>query len=97
MKATDFERHPHSSPQVPTAPISNPARPYSPPSTLDRTPVLEPTPPRDDPPSRPPKPSPYMPNGERQVTAPVDPNKTIFQMHDEFTQAMEALKVDKNT
>ena len=109
---------PHSSPLVPSAPIGNPGRPLSPPSTLDRTPVLQPvvidrSPPCDEDgidsvlPPRPPKPKPYTGhNGQprtegapvgRQVAASLDPKKTIYEMHEEFTQAMEALKTEKMT
>lgn len=35
--------NPFSSPLVPTAPIENTSKPYSPPSTLDRTPILQPS------------------------------------------------------
>lgn len=107
----------HSSPLVPSTPINNPDRPLSPPSTLDRTPVLQPIKvmhstspsPREEDigsalPSRPPKPKPYASSepssghaiGTRQVAAPLDPKKTIYEMHEEFTQAIEALKT-KNT
>ena len=112
---------PHSSPLILSAPLGNPSRPLSPPSTLDRTPVLQPlvvdpSPPHDEDvidralPPRPPKPKPYGGhNGQlktegasvhpvgRQVAAPLDPKKTIYEMHEEFTQAMEALKSEKMT
>lgn len=91
---------PHSSPLVPQAPLSNPYRPLSPPSTLDRTPVLQPSPNREDSPHRPPKPQPYTAthNGEgRQVAAPLDSHKSIYKMHEEFTQAMKALKDERKS
>ena len=92
----DTHKPPHSSPLVPNVPIGNPSRPLSPPSTLDRTPVLQPT---DPTPQRPPN---YVTthNGEgvvRQVAAPPDNTKSIFEMHEEFTQAMAALKSDKRS
>ncbi len=100
----DSMKPPHSSPLVPQAPISNPHRPLSPPSTLDRTPVLQPSPSKDESgPSRLPMPIPYagmVHNGEgRQIAAvaPVDGSKSIYQMHEEFTQAMEALKNERQS
>ena len=40
--------NPFSSPLVPSAPLGNSAKPLSPPSTLDRTPVLQPVPSSDN-------------------------------------------------
>ncbi len=97
----DSHKPPHSSPLVPQAPISNPHRPLSPPSTLDRTPVLQPLANRESA-ARPPKPLLYGVghNGEgRQVAAvaPVDSHKSIYEMHEEFTQAMETLKNERQS
>ena len=117
---------PHSSPLVSAVPLSNSIRPLSPPSTLDRTPVLQPSQAtsilspllnieEERPPPRPPKTytnggldSILQPTGEhiasshpphgtsaRQIAAPLDPNKTMFEMHEEFTQAMQTLKNER--
>lgn len=108
---------PHSSPVI-TPTRLNPEKPLSPTSTLDRTPVLEPTPispSGDRPPPRPPKPGtsemgaaglhPFnmcsIPTPQRQVAAPpLDSNskkKSIYEMHEEFTQAMQALRSEKTS
>lgn len=100
---------PHSSPLA-TPVCINTVQPLSPPSTLDRTPVLQPvhagtlpaslgSKERHDPPS-----SQTLvdsasshPLMTRQLAAPPDPKKTIFEMHEEFTQAMEQLRSERTT
>lgn len=113
---------PHSSPVV-TSQV-NPKKPLSPMSTLDRTPVLQPTIVTSDG-SKVTADSATTGNGvaecplqtrysgleerlvdqatshpssgaKRQIAAPLDPKKTIYEMHEEFTQAMTALRTERN-
>ncbi len=125
---------PFSSPLVPHAPIEDPDRPLSPPSTLDRTPVLVPSPAHENeisviraekeiggfsetPPAyhqvnlpvptatQPPKseevadatilPSRHPPQANRKLVAPLDPNKTFMEMHQDFAEAMKTLNTNK--
>ncbi len=118
---------PHSSPVTTSSRVVNSQKPLSPVTTLDRTPVLQPTvvAPRDS--SVPPDPSLISsaengttgplrtpgagvdqhslideatshpsPNTKRQLAAPPNPKKSIYEMHDEFTQAMAALRSERN-
>lgn len=98
---------PHSSPLVSPLCI-NTSQPLSPPSTLDRTPVLQPThagtllsrplPPRSYKPPNDPSSSQILvdsasshPPVARQLAAPPDPKRSIYEMHEDFTQAMREL------
>lgn len=107
--APDSHKPPHSSPLIPSTPISNSQRPLSPPSTLDRTPVLQPTqklideevshmtPTLQDPQQNQSESS-CVQLGERetrQVTAPLNNKKSIYEMHEEFTEAIRALKNER--
>ncbi len=120
---------PHSSPVFTTSQV-NRQKPLSPVTTLDRTPLLQPTvvgqgdpPDTADPTSlvhlrdrngtsqvplqtraagldqRPmfdQAASHPSPSTTRQLAAPPDPKKSIYEMHDEFTQAMAALRTERN-
>jgi hypothetical protein len=110
----------HSSPLVPNVPIANTTKPLSPPSTLDRTPVLLPSPlsspedagttsttgetsaPRQNGavqregiglPSV--EPSSHPPLAPKKLAAPLDPSKSFLEMHENFTQAMKALNIER--
>lgn len=104
---------PHSSPLVSPLCI-NTFQPLSPPSTLDTTPVLQPThagtllsrplPPRSHrPPSDPPSSQILVdsasshPPVARQLAAPPDPKRSIYEMHEDFTQAMRELHSSRTT
>ena len=104
---------PHSSPLVSPLCI-NTYQPLSPPSTLDTTPVLQPThagtllsrplPPRSHrPPSDPPSSQILVdsasshPPVARQLAAPPDPKRSIYEMHEDFTQAMRELHSSRTT
>ena len=110
-------------------PRLNPGRPLSPPSTLDRTAVLQPSlpnsPPSDSEPSTLPPPSSDLTSSSsqsaavgrafevlgktsstvsassakpRQVSAaPLDSNKTVFELHEDFSRALGALHNSKNS
>lgn len=121
MQYTRTLPSPHSSPVIPPA-HNNPKKLLSPVTTLDRTPVLQPTTApsrkeqqpaqhspsdtspaatRTDPPL-----SQILVGGEsshppfsasRKTTAPLDTKKSIYQMHDEFTQAMSALQSERTS
>lgn len=119
-RSTHATMPPHSSPLMPSAPIRDPINPYSPPSTLDRTPVLQPSPShsssattttsaltsngsivtQDTGSSRtgvlmsPTEPSSHPPSA-RKLAAPLDPNKSFIEMHEDFTQAMKALTAER--
>ena len=100
---------PHSSPMVIPACI-NTVQPLSPPSTLDRTAVLQPVNASTLPASPGSKEIHDPPSSQtlvdsasshplvtRQLAAPPDPKKTIFEMHEEFTQAMQQLRSERTT
>ena len=126
---------PFSSPLVPNAPLEDPHKPLSPPATLDRTPILEPSPVHtsdtraltekeiggtsDIPlvyhqvtlpnstsneqhnvggamgattaPSR------HPPQATRKLVAPLDPNKSFMEMHQDFTEAMKTLNSERTS
>ena len=122
----------YSSPYT-LAPLLNPTRPLSPPSTLDRTAILQPSPvhsPPQDPAANTTVPPPSSdsssssspqrssPGGSRtfevlgktsstvsassarprQVAAgPLDSNKSVYELHDDFTRALGALHNSKHS
>lgn len=109
---------PFSSPLVPTAPLENTDKPLSPPSTLDRTPVLQPSPvpgtsdsltetgqasseatstEREGVVLMSSEPSSHPPRIQKRVAAPLDPTKSFLEMHEDFNQAMNALKVERTS
>ena len=113
---------PHSSPYMPPSRL-NPSRPLSPPSTMDRTAVLQPLtqpPSTDDEASAlplltesssqspPMKPLELMSKASSTVSAsnarpkqvsasPLDTNKTMFELHEDFTRALSALHQGQNS
>ena len=121
---------PHSSPVLPPARI-NPQKPLSPVTTLDRTPVLEPTRAPSQKEQLLARSSPSLPSkaadttstttatgmadppssqilvgtasshppfsASRKTAAPPDSKKSIYQMHDEFTQAMSVLRSERTS
>lgn len=111
---------PFSSPLVLNVPIENTSKPLSPPSTLDRTALLTPSPAQqpldeksadDEPPEIPPQlngavegagtrlpsiePSSHPPQVPKKLAAPLDPNKSFLEMHENFTLAMKALNAER--
>ena len=110
---------PYSSPYALPSRL-NPAKPLSPPSTLDRTPVMQPLsstlpvlPTTETPYMRPPRPADWAnksttsgeatlpqssPSAQRpkQVAAPMDSKKNIYEMHEDFTRALNALHQERD-
>ena len=100
---------PHSSPVIPPGRI-NPVKPLSPASTLDRTPVLQPTTINPEPSTNGTKTGSVMehplvdvasshppPHVKKQLAAPPDPKKSMDEMHEEFTQAMHLLRTERTS
>ena len=83
---------PYSSPYVLTS-QTNTSKPLSPPSTFDRTAVLQPT---TAPSEAFATPTSSSGPKSKQMAAPLDSNKSFYQMHEDFSRAVSALRQERN-